>query len=231
MTEATILGSMNMSHHGMATAAPLGQTRNGFSVLMAALLVGVALGAAAAGPGAPKEVRAVVEIEEDVHSCSAPGNGAGPTWAYGSTCIARVGDAVFISGLEIIPEVKPLNNVRWVLFSRRGEGWQASAKGEGISGEVPRDGRFHVTGDGRLYVFYNVGGSGADGQSVAENRIVQIHPDGGQSDPKPVALTRPFTQFYTATWRAGCAPGDFLDIYGARAGGGDAYSYARIRIE
>ena len=65
-----------------------------------------------------------VEIEEDVYSFEPANNGAGPMWCRGSTCLVRVGDDVFASGLETIREAKPLNNCRWLLFKRGPEGWK-----------------------------------------------------------------------------------------------------------
>jgi hypothetical protein len=58
----------------------------------------------------------VVEAEYPVYAMDDPDNGAGPMWCYGSTCLARRGEDVFASGLELIPHQKPLNNVRWTLF-------------------------------------------------------------------------------------------------------------------
>jgi hypothetical protein len=88
-----------------------------------------------------------------------------------------------------------------------------------------------VTADGRLFVFYYVGGKNADGQPVSEDRLLEVLPDGTQTKPQRIALDKPFTSFFTATWRAGCAPSDVLDIYGTRVGGGNTLSYARIRIK
>lgn len=58
----------------------------------------------------------VVETEYPVYDCGNPNNGAGPMWCYGSTCLVRWGQEVFASGIEVIPEQKPLNNVRWTLW-------------------------------------------------------------------------------------------------------------------
>ena len=51
-------------------------------------------------------------------------NGAGPLWCSGSTCLVRIGEAVFASGLETLKDAKPLNNCRWTLFRRGPEGWR-----------------------------------------------------------------------------------------------------------
>jgi hypothetical protein len=103
--------------------------------------------------------------------------------------------------------------------------------GEGMSSEIPGNGRFHVTADGRLFVFYYVSGTNAEGQSVSENRIMEIYPDGSQSSSVVVGLEYPFTSMYNATWRAGCKPSNILDLYGQCAGKGRTLSYARIRVE
>lgn len=66
----------------------------------------------------------VVEVEEDVYHCAPANNGAGPTWCSGSTCLVRVGDDAFASGLETLPDAKPLNNCRWRLYKRGPQGWQ-----------------------------------------------------------------------------------------------------------
>jgi hypothetical protein len=69
----------------------------------------------------PADVLApVVEVEEDLYTYTNAQNGAGPMWCSGSTTLVRTGDWLFVSGLETIPEAKPLNNCRWMLFTRGG---------------------------------------------------------------------------------------------------------------
>src|SRR5260370_35531876 len=68
--------------------------------------------------GAPA-LKPVVEAEESVYTYQSANNGAGPLWCSGSTCLARVGDELFASGLETLPDEKPLNNCRWTLFRRQ----------------------------------------------------------------------------------------------------------------
>ncbi len=69
-------------------------------------------------------LRPIVEVEEDVYSFEPANNGAGPMWCSGSTCLVRIGEDVFASGLETLKGAKPLNNCRWTLFRRASEGWQ-----------------------------------------------------------------------------------------------------------
>jgi len=65
-----------------------------------------------------------VETEEEVYSYDPADNGADPMWCWGSTCLVRIGDEVFASGLETLKQAKPLNNVRWMLLRRGPGGWK-----------------------------------------------------------------------------------------------------------
>jgi hypothetical protein len=65
-----------------------------------------------------------IEVEEEVYQYVPANNGAGPMWCHGSTCMVRVGDRVFASGLETVTDWVPLNNCRWLLFERTTEGWK-----------------------------------------------------------------------------------------------------------
>jgi hypothetical protein len=69
-------------------------------------------------------LRPVVEVEGDVYSYQPANNGADPMWCRGSTCLVRIGEEVFASGLETLKEAKPLNNCRWTLYKRTAGGWQ-----------------------------------------------------------------------------------------------------------
>ncbi len=101
---------------------------------------------------------------------------------------------------------------------------------EGKSGEVPGNPRVQVTEDGRAYLFYFVSGSDAQGRSLSENRLLEIGPDGAAGPAVRVPLARPFYSFFTATPRAGSAPGRTLDILGQRTDKPKAMSYGRVRI-
>ena len=72
----------------------------------------------------------VVEAEETVYQFEPANNGAGPMWCSGSTCLVRVADRLFASGLETIPGAAPLNNCRWLLFERTADGWQLRHRDE-----------------------------------------------------------------------------------------------------
>ncbi len=85
--------------------------------LVQVVLIGVTASAAA-------ELKVDVEVEEELYRYVPANNGAGPMWCAGSTTLARIGDAVYATGLETIPDAKPLNNCRWVLWRRDRDGWK-----------------------------------------------------------------------------------------------------------
>jgi len=101
---------------------------------------------------------------------------------------------------------------------------------EGGSNERPGQSRFHVTPDGRLFVFFYVSGADASGRSISENRVLEILPDGSAGKPVRVPLQKPFTNFFTATVRAGSPPSDTLELLGTRQGSGTTISFARIKV-
>jgi hypothetical protein len=72
----------------------------------------------------PAPAQPMVEIEEDVYHFEPSDNGSGPLWCHGSTCLVRVGNDCFASGVETLPGVKPLNNCRWLLLRRGPDGWK-----------------------------------------------------------------------------------------------------------
>ncbi|NUQ02173.1 MAG: hypothetical protein HUU35_20180, partial [Armatimonadetes bacterium] len=107
-------------------------------------------------PGAAMAVMAgavlpAAEVQELVYTTPPANNGAGPLWCYGSTCLVRRGDEVYIAGLQTVPERKPLNNVRWVLYHRTPGGWRAvQADPVGLQREpcplvVAQDGRLFLS--------------------------------------------------------------------------------------
>ena len=134
---------------------------------------------------------------------------------------------------KFFPDVKQTHALNYALV-RDGEvveRHELVLGGEDASSEVASRGRFHVTPDNRLFVFYYVNGTGADGKPVSENRMLELLPDGQQSAHVRVPMKHPMTSFFTATPRAGSPPSDTLELLGTRVGGGSAISYARIRLK
>jgi len=114
--------------------------------LLAALLT---LGAGASAAN----LEPVVEVEEDVYTFTNADNGAGPMWCHGSTCLVRIGDHLFASGLETVPDAKPLNNCRWMLFERRSQGW-ARVRMD-VDGRTREPAPLAGFADGRLFLSAN----------------------------------------------------------------------------
>ncbi len=102
---------------------------------------------------------------------------------------------------------------------------------EGQPGVSATAARFHVTPDGRLWVFYYARGTGEGGRTVSENRLVPILVDGAAGEAVVVPLKHPLIRFFTATVRAGCRPSEYLDLLGTRVGSKNTISYARVRLE
>lgn len=102
---------------------------------------------------------------------------------------------------------------------------------EGGSQEVPGRGRFQVTPDQRLFVFFYVSGKDREGRGISENRLLELRADGSVGEPVRVLLQKPFTEFFTATSRGGSAPSFVLDLLGQRAGASTTISYARVRLK
>jgi len=127
----------------------------------------------------PAAVQPVVEIEEDVYTYEPANNGSGPMWCSGSTCLVRIGEDVFASGVETLKEFQPLNNCRWTLFKRMEAGWQLQ--------QVDQVGRTREPcplvgfGDGRLFLSANPTLTGPDARSgPARPEILQFK----AADPK-----------------------------------------------
>ncbi len=94
-----------------------------------------------------------VEADEEVYRYEPANNGAGPLWCSGSTCLVRIGERVFASGLETIPEAKPLNNCRWLLFERDNDGWKLREKD--ATGRTREPCPLACFSDGRLFLSGN----------------------------------------------------------------------------
>ncbi len=82
------------------------------------------LTAGTAWPSDPPVWRPVVKSEQVVYRYRPADNGASPMWCRGSTCLVRIGDDVWATGLEAIPNAKPLNNCRWTLWQRHAGEWK-----------------------------------------------------------------------------------------------------------
>jgi hypothetical protein len=123
--------------------------------LIVQVIIMIVLGAACSMMSAAEQAppAPIVEAEEDVYRYEPADNGAGPLWCKGSTCIVRIGDLVFASGLETIQDLKPLNNCRWTLFERTNTSWVLQQRDEkGRTREPCPLAGFY---DGRLFLSVN----------------------------------------------------------------------------
>ncbi len=99
---------------------------------------------------------------------------------------------------------------------------------EGAGKLIPGRGRFHVTQDNRLFVFYYVHGQENNDNLVKENHIVEIKSDFTKSQPVKVDIQKPLSSFFTATIRGGSSPSNILDVFGTA--GANTVRYVRIRF-
>jgi hypothetical protein len=101
---------------------------------------------------------------------------------------------------------------------------------EGGAREIPAAARFHVTPARKLFVICYVSGTDPEGKPVSENRLFELDADGRPGESHRLPFARPFTSFFTATPRAGCAPSETIDLLGTRAGLASTLSYGRVRL-
>lgn len=95
----------------------------------------------------------VVEAEEAVYTYESPDNGSGPLWCHGSTCLVRLGERTFATGVEKIPNLKPLNNCLWNLYERTEDGWKCRYTDTKHRTREPSP--MAVFHDGRMFVSAN----------------------------------------------------------------------------
>jgi len=144
---------------------------------------------ASAQPADPSpSLRPTVEIEEDIYSYEPADNGAGPMWCQGSTCLVRLGEDVFASGIETIPGAKPLNNCRWMLFQRGGRGWRKVYSD--ASGRTREPCPLAGFSDGRLFLSANPT-LNADPNTYAGPARPELLEFSGQDPDRPVRTLTP----------------------------------------
>ena len=122
-------------------------------------------------------VRVTVEVEEEVYSYRPAENGAGPMWCHGNTCIVRLGEEVYASGLRTLDGVKPLHNCAPLLYHRTKQGWREVFRHEERTREPSPLACFP---DGRILLSLNPTRAPTDAYSgPAEPMIAQFDPSVG----------------------------------------------------
>lgn len=94
-----------------------------------------------------------VKTEEVVYANKIANNGSGPFWDIGNTNIVRLNNDIYLSGLETIPDLSPLNNVKCNLWKRTPSGWVIIMALAGNTREPCPIAA--VTGDVRVYISKN----------------------------------------------------------------------------
>ncbi len=102
---------------------------------------------------------------------------------------------------------------------------------EGDSNPTPRLPRFHITPEGRLFVFFYVNGIDPAGNRISENRIMEINQHGTVGPAIKVPLAKPLNMYMTATSRAGTTPSKFLDLLGVAPAEPNEIRYVRVKVE
>lgn len=153
-------------------------------------------------------LKPAVEIEQEVYAYKPADNGAGPMWCFGNTCIVRVGQKVFASGIRTLPERIPLNNVSWMLFEGSDSGWKQIEYAHDMREREPCP--LACFPDGRLFLSVNPNSCGVkekDGQ--AQPQVLEFQVTG-----KPEAFRTSIPKwnseirFHAHTYRSFVVDGD-----------------------
>ncbi len=178
-------------------------------VLFTTFALGLAMMARAAS------LAPVVEIEEDVYSFTNANNGAGPMWCSGSTSLVRVGKRIFASGLETVPEAKPYNNCRWMLFERRAKGWERVWVDE--NGRTREPSPLAAFADGRVFLSANpttLGSVAETNRGPAQPEVFQFKAGNSKATPKKLKpkwqVATNFTAHSYRSFAADGAAGEFV---------------------
>ncbi len=127
-------------------------------------------------------------------------NGAGPLWGYNSTNIVRIGDTVWATGVNTLPEVPPPNNIECTLWTQGIAGWTQVAALPGLTREPCPIG---VLGGKRLVISTNptLNPAGKPGGGPARPGLWEY--DTARPDQPPI-ISEP-------RWRAGAPVGKFTE--------------------
>ena len=173
----------------------------------------------------------------EIASCDKTGGGINP----GDLYVANNGNAHVVWNEQAIderlkasffPEAKQRYSLNYAIL-RDGRVIQRKTIEESTAdhpGIIGSGAHFQITPEHRLFLTYYASGTGADGKAVAENRVQEILRDGSMTPPVRLPLRKPFIQYFTATGRGGSSPSRTLDMLGSCQGGGNAISYARVRL-
>lgn len=125
-----------------------------------------------------------VTMEETLYTSRYSNNGSSPMWCFGNTCVARVGDEVFVSGYERAPGAKPMNDCRWFLMRRSAAGWERVWTDE--KGRTREPSPLACFPDGRLFVSANptLLPAGATGGGPSRPELVEFAAADAKASPR-----------------------------------------------
>ncbi len=159
-----------------------------------------AIGCLAAGHA---QLRPVVEVEETIYTYTNAQNGSSPLWAYGCNAMVRRGDDLFFNATRLIPDAQPLNNVRWELMQRTGDGWQTVQSDE--ADRTRENSPIGITRDGRIFMSVNPTLVPDERSGVAEPRVL-IFPADDPAGEYETSIPRwdPTPEFREHSYRGFC---------------------------
>lgn len=138
----------------------------------------------------------VTVTESIVYTTPNANNGAGPLWNFNATNIARIGDTVWVSGLNTVTGLPPLNNTECNLWKKAADAaWERVLTLPGLTREPCPMG---VLQGGRLLISTNatLNSPGKPGGGPARPGLWEAMPTAGFGTP---AITQP-------GWRAQAGP-------------------------
>ncbi len=163
-------------------------------------------------PANERRLNPKVTVEEDVYTFKPADNGSGPMWCRGNTCIVRIGDRLFASGLETLVNAKPLNNCTPLLFTRGEGGWELLFRGSDRTREPCPLITFH---HGQLFLSHNPTITEPDAYNGPSKPVVlEFDPDSvGQSPRCHLPVWDGSPAFSEHSYRTFVADGERSEIF------------------
>lgn len=119
--------------------------------------------------------------ENPVYTFAEFNNGSDALWTRANTCLVTSGQRLFASGVELIPNAKPLNNVRWTLWECVAGKW--TLRQRDTTGRTREPSPLCVTSDGRLWLSANP--TTQPNQTAGRAQPQVISWDAGDTQSKP----------------------------------------------
>lgn len=141
--------------------------------------------------------------------------------------VARIKEGKILSKQVIARCTEDPQGALWTLGAPIGE--KHTGDSFRTNDRAPNYAAFHAASDGRLFLFFNLGGFDAAGQDLSTNYLQEITP-GRAKSPVEVAMQDPMKIFFTTPQRNGSTRSSVMDIFGLSLRYPDQINYARIKI-